>query len=411
MGLKKLIDKKNEMADYMVDEITHIIKTKGKRGPGDPGEKEGAEYMADVLRKYSDDVKIEPFDLRPGAFYGWIYITITCILAALVCAFFIPIVSVVLIAIGFVVMIAEFVMYREFVDFLFKKKTSHNVIAVKHPKGEVKRRIFFNGHIDAAPEWLINYHFGGAAFVAHFVIAVVGTIYLTGCSIAAIIINKSNIVTLGVANQGLAIALYAAIIFVPAWILMYFLWSKNFVVDGANDNLTGCYIGISILKAMHDEGVELENTEVGVLLTGAEEAGLRGAKAFCKAHKGEYQDVDTIFIAYDTMHEEKYMYANTRDLNGTVKADEYASNLFLKACKNIGVNCSSGMVPLGSTDSAAFNQGGFRAVCITALNHNLQDYYHTRRDTYDNLDKGCLASTYAASIESLRMFDEQESVS
>lgn len=81
------------------------------------------------------------------------------------------------------------------------------------------------------------------------------------------------------------------------------MWNEKRVVDGANDNLTGCYMGIAILKALKDEGIELENTEVGVILTGSEEAGLRGSKAWCEAHQGEFQDVPTFIVSYDTIHD------------------------------------------------------------------------------------------------------------
>ena len=34
-----------------------------------------------------------------------------------------------------------------------------------------------------------------------------------------------------------------ALVFVPFWFGLYFMWNEKRVVDGANDNLTGCYIG------------------------------------------------------------------------------------------------------------------------------------------------------------------------
>ena len=37
-------------------------------------------------------------------------------------------------------------------------------------------------------------------------------------------------------------------------------------------------------------------------------------------------------------------------------------------------------------------------MCVTALNHVLEDYYHTRRDTYDNMDDGCLENCYKATV-------------
>lgn len=113
------------------------------------------------------------------------------------------------------------------------------------------------------------------------------------------------------------------------------MWNENRIVDGANDNLSGCYMGIAILKALKEEGIEFENTEVGVILTGSEEAGLRGAKAWCAAHKGEFDDVPTFIFSYDTIHDPKYLMTNYRDLNGTVKADKDVSDLFMEAAKGL----------------------------------------------------------------------------
>ena len=72
MDLKKLRDNSDAQADYMVDEITAIIKTCGKRLPGSDGEKAAIDYMANTLKEYSDDVKIEPFEVHPKAFFNWI---------------------------------------------------------------------------------------------------------------------------------------------------------------------------------------------------------------------------------------------------------------------------------------------------------------------------------------------------
>ena len=51
MDLKPLIDKKDEAAKYMIDEITHICKDMDTRSPGTKGEKEACEYMAKVLKE------------------------------------------------------------------------------------------------------------------------------------------------------------------------------------------------------------------------------------------------------------------------------------------------------------------------------------------------------------------------
>lgn len=406
MNLKSIIEKKEKYADYMVDEITHICKNLDKRDPGSKGEHQACEYMAEVLKKDCgcERADVESFEENPGSFYGWIYITISCVLISfalyLVALFkgitWLPWVSIALIIIGLVICVLEFGIYKKAVDFLFPKKTGHNVTAIKKCSGEVKRRVFFNGHPDAAWEWPVNYALGGVGFEGHALICFAGAFYL-------MIISAISLAT----GTVLRIPGLIGFIFVPFWIGLYFMWNKNRVVDGANDNLSGCYMGISILKALKDEGINLENTEVGVILSGSEEAGLRGAKAWCEQHKGEFDDVPTFIFSYDTIHDPKYLMANYRDLNGTVKADKDVSDLFMEACKELNIGCRKGMVPPmgGATDSAAFAQAGFRATGVTGLNHKLESYYHTRRDTYDNMNKQGLADCFAASVKALEMFD------
>ena len=65
----------------------------------------------------------------------------------------------------------------------------------------------------------------------------------------------------------------------------------------------------------------------------------------------------------------------------------------------------AGQITGGSTDSAAFTQGGFRAVGITGLHHKLEDYYHTRRDTYDNLNIEGLENCYRATVRLLEQIE------
>ena len=51
MDLKKVIDKKDSAAQFMIDEITHICTKFEKRGPGSKGEQQACEYMAEQLKE------------------------------------------------------------------------------------------------------------------------------------------------------------------------------------------------------------------------------------------------------------------------------------------------------------------------------------------------------------------------
>ncbi len=407
MDLQKIIEKKDMAAKYMLKEITYICKKFEKRAPGSKGEQQACEYMAKVLKKDCgcERADVESFKENPGSFYGWIYFTISFVLAAIALFFFAPLLSVLLIVAGLVIVFLQFGIYKKFVDRFFPEKTGHNVTAVKSCTGEVKRRIFFNGHPDAAWEWPVNYALGGVGFEGHAIICAIGAIYYLVLS--CISISQNGVFGVIDKTSPLCTAALWGLLFVPFLVGLYWMWNKKRVVDGANDNLSGCYIGIAILKMLQDEGIEFENTEIGVILTGSEEAGLRGAKAWCEAHKGEFDDVPTFIFSYDTIHDPKYLMTNYRDLNGSVKADKDVSDLFMEAAKEAGVPCKKGWVPPlgGATDSAAFAQAGFRATGVTGLNHKLEDYYHTRRDTYDNMNLEGLAGCFAASVKALEMFD------
>ena len=417
--LQKLIDKKAQSADFMEQEIKHICGDMPKRDPGSLGEQMACEYMADFMKNQCgcERVDVEEFEEHPNAFFGWLYFTVSFALASIVLFYFVPIAGLIINFLGMLLLLIQFGFYKKVVDKFFPKKIGHSVTAIKKCTGEVKGRVFFNGHPDAVWNWPVNDKFGGRAHTAHLVTSILGALVWQGLNFAATIrlglqgafyaqsFVVANMVT--AYSPALFYLSCASMIFVPLLVGMYFMWDERTIVDGANDNLTGCYMGIAILKALKDEGIDLEHTEVGVIISGSEEAGLRGAMAWAKAHKDEFDDVPTWIYSYDTIHESRFLGVSYRDLNGTVKSDKEVSDSFMQAAKELGIPCNKSWVPPfgGATDNAAFNKAGFKSTGITALDFNLQPYYHTMKDTADNLDKGCLADCYAISVKCLENFD------
>ena len=222
MDLQKIIDKKEWAAQYMIDEITHICKDFEKRDPGSKGELQASEYMAEVLEKECgcdpELTKIESFKENPGSFFGWIYFTITFVLISIALYFVFPLISAILITFGLFIALMQFGFYKKFVDRFFKEKTGHNITAVKRPSGEVKRRLVFNGHTDAAWEWPVNYALGGVGFEGHAVICGVGAMFYLAISIIYIV--KHGFMGIAV-NDGL--------FFGDAWYLKASLWGLIFV--------------------------------------------------------------------------------------------------------------------------------------------------------------------------------------
>ena len=399
MKISNLQSNSRNAVKYISSEIAHICRDMGKRSPGSSGERKAAEYMAKVLRDQCGckEPSIETFKVHPGSFFG--YCRISAILDSISClGFFLhPIISLISGCISVLLFIFCFVMYKPVIDWMFPEQKSVNVTAVRPCDGEIKRRIFLNGHVDAAWEFTLNYHFGGIVFEIPNVMALIGVAFNIVISICSIC--GAGAWTLTAARWGL--------LFLPFFIAIWFTFNPKIVVDGANDNLSGCYMGIALLREMEQHGISLENTEVGVILTGSEEAGLRGAKAWSAAHQDEYRDVPTFIVSFDTIHDPRFLAVNEYDLNGTVKADAALSSAFLQAAGEVNAPCQRGRVPLfgGATDSAAFTQGGFRSVAITGLNHKLEDYYHTRRDSYHNLNEEGLENCYRTTVRLLELID------
>ena len=106
------------------------------------------------------------------------------------------------------------------------------------------------------------------------------------------------------------ILFWAQLIGIPGGILAILFVNNRLCVEGANDNLTGCYVGMAVAKAMADTDTRFENTELVVICSGSEEAGLRGAKAWCEAHAHEFNDVPTFVFSYDTITQPEYLSVN-----------------------------------------------------------------------------------------------------
>ena len=71
MDLKKIIDKRADAAQYMIDEITHICKDFEKRDPGSKGELQACEYMAKIIKNDCgcETAEVESFKENPGSLF------------------------------------------------------------------------------------------------------------------------------------------------------------------------------------------------------------------------------------------------------------------------------------------------------------------------------------------------------
>lgn len=396
--------KLREYTNYSVRGIKKVCKEIGPRPCGTESELKAQEYMAKNLQDYADTVEIEPYDVHPKAFMGWFWICgILAIVSVVLFNVGLPLVSLILTGLMLFMILGEFLVYGQVIDFLFPKKTSHNLIATRKASGETKRHIILGGHIDSVYEWRYTYTGGKALLFGGLIYAIVGLGVLAVMSVIAVAQGS-----LFDAPEGFAKILgYVSIAFIPGFIGLIIFVNYKMPVDGANDNLTGVFASASVLKFLSDNDIRFEHTDVSVLSTGGEEAGLRGARAFAKKHKAELSKHETMVIASDTMRDYEHLAIYTKDMSGTVRNHPQASALVKKAGEYAGVTLSYENLYAGASDAAAISKEKIPAAAFAAMDPGPPRYYHTRLDTADNLVPKTIEKGIEILLEAVYLFDEK----
>ena len=394
--------KVREYTNFAVRGITKICKEIGPRPCGSEAERKAQEYMMNEWKTCADEAHLEEFETHPGAFMGWFKIDAVLLVIAIILSILgLPQFALIPIAIAIIILGGEFLFYRELTDVFYPKKTSCNTVAVRKAAGETKRRIIFAGHIDSSYEWRPTYYGGKVLLFATFGYAIVGLVYLLVISIVGLILPEEN----SVVN----ILQWVSLAFVPAFIFLFFFLSGKTVAQGANDNLTGVFAGAAVMKYMADNDLRFENTELVCIATGGEESGLRGAKAYMKAHAEEIKSsgIETVFIAVDTLRDYETQAVYAKDMSGITKHDKRACHLLKKAGELCGLKMEFSSVYAGASDAAAVTQAGVPATCYAAMDPGPPRYYHTRLDTWDNMDRKTIEKGVEVLINTAYLFDEK----
>lgn len=401
-------DIRDKAVDYSFDSIKYICEEIGPRESGMPNERKAQEWLKDQLLRngWADEAAIEPFTVSRHGLVGFTKIvSVMLAIAAAVqfAAYFAGaaadlaanIVTIVLGVVAFTITVAEFLMYKPFIDPLLPKTESGNVYAKYHSSGETKRRIVFSGHCDSAYEWTLM-KIKPAFMITVIVMCVVGVLATFALCITNLVRGDTAVWSLVVTSA-----------FIPFYIMLWFFCTFKVVVPGANDNLTGVLASVAVLKCLKESGVRFEHTEVAVLLTGSEEAGLRGAFAWARKHKQEIMsdDTETVFVGLETLRDWDHLNIYNRDLTGTVAHDAGAVKLLDKASAACGRPLKHFSVFFGASDAAAVTKEGLRATCLAGMDPTPADYYHNVKDTADNMDRKTFALGLDIAIEAAEIFD------
>ncbi len=414
------------MSDLVSKDDTEYVSRLVKRistevGPGCPGsaqERNRGMAFKHELDEVTDKVEVEEFTCAPRAYVRWFGVGCGLGLACIICLYLSLFYYPALLA-GFAFVIAvfvililtfEFLLTTEFIDLVFKKAQSINVVGRILPTGDSKPKnlLIFSGHHDSALQstWLRYIKYG------YYVVE--GVLILT----VLLLMISASVHFMGVLVSGVPPAWnvvffqFLSFTFYPASFIFGIFFSESGKnggkVPGATDNLSGCAIAVAIGRILKQHPNLLPGeTEVRIITFGCEEAGMRGSRRYVTRHLGELKARNAICFNIDTISDD-CITIYTSDSNGFCKHSQEIVQKMTQTAIAAGVPHRTAPFPFGGggTDAFPFSKAGIRAVSINAMKVPLQmvQFYHQKWDTHDKLNLEGVRNVLKIATEFLKSF-------
>ena len=381
-----------------------MIERLGPRLTGGVSCLAAADGLAEAARPHADAVYSADFPVRPMAFLGFIRMMLVLYLAALAALPFLPWAAFDLLLLGAVILVGQFFLYKEMIDPLFRKRTGRNVWAVLEPSGPAARQLIVSGHHDSArifrfytdrPELYGRRLYGGMGAYAVFTLAAMVLAFI---------------------GPGRPVLLAASVLFALAFLFLATpLWTfaSREGTPGAGDNLAASAAALEILKAFRaerDSGGGLSSTRLVFASFDAEEAGLRGARAWA-AHQGPaLTALPTWNYNMDCLYDARNVRFLTSDINGSVGLCGKTAAACAELVRERGLPAAAEPIAFltGGTDAAELAKAGVKATTLIGMSWSNQDRaasYHTPADTIDAVGEGILELAIGVGIGFARKLD------
>ncbi|MEO1434602.1 MAG: M28 family peptidase [Bacteroidota bacterium] len=385
----------------MIGLIEEIIDRFGGRLAGSKAERDAQLFLQKKLEALGADTQIhtflaplkaKPYALKLNIFGYWVSLIVTSqhVAAGLILA-----------ALNTILFTASFVLFSDIMDGLFPKKESLNLTASLEPQGEVKQTIIVAGHIDSTLEYIWWYWFKNFGMVLTLISGFSVLLFPLAIAIG-FMLNPSNPPVSGI--------LLVFAILSPTTLTMFFM-RNNTVVPGAQDNLSAITVAFHILERLahpDKEGKsELQHTRLKMVSFGSEETGLKGSKAYAKAHEVELKAENALIINMDGIMNVNEFSILKGELMTRIEYDSSIRSDLQAAFDAQGVEYRTGKLTVGATDGAPFVKVGIPAATILALPiGRLDPTYHTRLDRPEFIDPKALQICRDAVIDLIRKRDE-----
>ncbi|MEV4351161.1 M28 family peptidase [Actinoplanes sp. NPDC049596] len=161
-------------------------------------------------------------------------------------------------------------------------------------------------------------------------------------------------------------------------------------VPGANDNLSGVAVLISLARALHEK--PLEGLRVLLVSAGAEEALQEGIRGFARRHFGELDPAHTYFLNLDTVGSGRLVLLEGE---GPLRMHDYRPEFLatVAECADLqDIAVVRGLRARNSTDGSVPHRYGYPTATVVSVDRRgLMPHYHLDSDVPANLDPESVA--------------------
>lgn len=268
------------------------------------------------------------------------------------------------------------------------KKMTANLVG---KKGSGNRLFILMAHLDSAPA---SYAYRPEQ-VKHFAASVYVGTFIVGLGVLVPFLG-----TLGAQVPGWASAIMILMVLSQPVVAGLDFWRHGYT-PGANDNLSGVAAATAAASRLWRHMPE--ETEVRLVITSAEEAGMLGAQHYCRVHEDELKARDTHIVNFDTVGNKRLRYVTK---SGGFTPVIYAGPL-VDAANRLSVkggnfaDVKAGHHHVGDFDSVWFNRDGVSVLTIASYDDDgLMPHIHTVEDVakHVNLDQVSRSALFGEAV-------------
>ena len=370
-----------------------LIAAVGPRPSGSVPSCQTADALKQDAAPFADRTWTENFSVHPRAFLGWIRVVVIIYLISVVLLWMeIYWLAGLLSIFGLGLIAGEFFFYRELIDRFFAASTGRNVLASIEPTGDVKGQLIISGHHDSA--FVFNFLANRPSLYPARVIG--------GLGIYGLLIVASWGLAIWQLASGAAptisqpIAIVFSLLFL--WVAQLWWFASAKATPGAGDNLASSAAAWEALRelAEHKEnGQGCQHLRIIAASWDAEEAGLRGSRAWAKGETNQL-NLPTWNLNLECLYDVDDLFLLTSDINGSVRLSADLARRCQQLLARMGLHVSLHPIAFltGGTDAAELAKGGAEATTLMGMpwgNDERGSVYHTPADTIDSVSGEAVA--------------------